>query len=130
MPDTVLDADKVVNAPVDAAVAPTVVPLIAPPVMATALAACVDIVPRPDMSVFGIVADAVRAAVPVPLTYPVRVIAPVPPLATGRVPVKVEMVGPARTTAAPAPAPSVTIIAFVPVAMVTEAPEPCAIAID
>ena len=67
---TLVVAVTVVNAPVEAVVAPTVVPLIAPPVMATALAACVDIVPRPDMSVFGIVADAVRAAVPVPLTYP------------------------------------------------------------
>lgn len=48
--------------------APTVVPLIVPPVIATALAACVDIVPRPEMSVLGIVDEAVRAAVPVPLT--------------------------------------------------------------
>ena len=101
MPDTVLDADKVVNAPVDAVVAPTVVPLTVPPVMATALAACVDIVPRPDTSVFGIVADAVSAAVPVPLTYPVRVIAPVPPPATGRVPHAGAAAEPADTMVCP-----------------------------
>jgi len=57
----------------------------------------------------------------------VKVVRLVPPLDTGRVPVKVEIDGPARATAAPAPAPSVTIIAFVPVAIVTVAPEPCAI---
>ena len=51
----------------------------------------------------------------------------VPPLATGRMPVTPETkltVGFASVTAAPAPAPSVTIIAFVPVAIVTVAPEP------
>ena len=60
----------------------------------------------------------------------VKVVRLVPPLATGSVPVKVETVGPARATAAPLPAPSVTIIALVPVATVTEAPEPCEIVID
>jgi hypothetical protein len=39
-----------------------------PPVIATALAFCVDIVPKPDMSVLGIVALAVIGVVPVPLT--------------------------------------------------------------
>ena len=58
-----------------------------PPVIATDDAFCVDIVPRPVMSVFGIVEDAVKADVPLPLTYPVSVMAPVPPEATGNVPV-------------------------------------------
>ena len=35
--------------------------------MTTLLAACVDIVPSPEMSVLGIVPDAVNAAVPLPL---------------------------------------------------------------
>ena len=39
-------------------------------------------VPKPVMSVLGMVAEAVRAEVPVPLTYPVNVAAPVPPEAT------------------------------------------------
>lgn len=34
----------------------------------------------------GIVVDAVIAPVPLPYTYPVRVVAPVPPAATGKVP--------------------------------------------
>ena len=88
-PLTVLDADKVVKAPVLAVEAPTVVALMDPPVMTTAPAPCVDIVPRPLISVFGIVADAVMAVVPVPLTYPVRVVAPVPPLLTTSVPARV-----------------------------------------
>ena len=41
----------------------------------------------PVMSVLGMVAEAVMAVVPVPLTYPVSVAAPVPPLATASVPV-------------------------------------------
>jgi hypothetical protein len=61
-------AVMVVPRTVEAVVAPTVVPSIAPPVIATELAACVDIVPKPVMSVLGIVDEAVRAAVPVPLT--------------------------------------------------------------
>ena len=60
----------------------SVMPVTEPPVMATALAFCVDIVPRPVMSVFGIVADAVNGLVPLPLTYPVMVETPVPPTAT------------------------------------------------
>ena len=48
------DADRVVNAPVLAVVAPTVVLLTEPPVIATALAACVDIVPNPVTEVFAI----------------------------------------------------------------------------
>ena len=39
-----------------------------PPVMATELAFCVDIVPKPEISVFGMVALAVNALVPLPLT--------------------------------------------------------------
>lgn len=58
-----------------------------PPVIATDDAFCVDIVPRPVMSVFGIVEEAVKADVPLPLTYPVSVTAPVPPAVTGNVPV-------------------------------------------
>ena len=42
--------------------------VIEPPVIATLEAACVDIVPKPEMSVFGIVDEAVMAVVPVPLT--------------------------------------------------------------
>ena len=48
--------------------APMVRPLAVPPVMATASAPCVDIVPKPVISVLGIVADAVKADVPLPLT--------------------------------------------------------------
>ena len=44
------------------------------------------------MSDPGIVAEAVIAVVPVPLTYPVKVVAPVPPLATTTVPVTLEAV--------------------------------------
>ena len=43
----------------------------------------------PDRSVVGMVDDAVIAPVPFPITYPVKVVAPVPPLATPRVPAKV-----------------------------------------
>ena len=64
---TLVDAVKVVNAPVDAVVAPIVVPLIEPPVIVTELALCVDIVPRPVMAVLGIVEDAVKAPVPLPI---------------------------------------------------------------
>lgn len=89
-------AVKLVNAPVEGVVAPIVVlftvepviatPLSVPPVIATALAFWVDIVPNPVMSVLGIVGLAVMALVPLPYTYPVRVIAPVPPFATFNVP--------------------------------------------
>jgi hypothetical protein len=58
----------VVPRTVDAVVAPTDVPSIVPPVIATELADCVDIVPKPVMSVLGIVDDAVNALVPLPLT--------------------------------------------------------------
>jgi hypothetical protein len=67
-----------VNVPAAAVEAPIVVPLIVllvtatpeavPPVIATAEAFCVDIVPNPVMSVFGIVALAVITDVPEPLT--------------------------------------------------------------
>lgn len=59
-------AVTVVNAPVDVVVAPIDVPLIVPPVIATALAFCVDIVPKPVIAVFGIVVDAENAEVPLP----------------------------------------------------------------
>jgi hypothetical protein len=61
-------ATTVVNVPAAAVVAPTVVPFIEPPVIATEVAFCVDIVPKPVMSVFGIVEEAVNAVVPAPLT--------------------------------------------------------------
>ena len=66
-----------------------VTPEAVPPVIATADAFCVDIVPSPVISVFGIVALAVIGAVPVPLTYPVKVLAPVPPLDTTNMPPRV-----------------------------------------
>jgi hypothetical protein len=62
------DAEIVVKAPVDAVVTPIAVPSIAPPVTATEFAFCVDMVPKPVMSVLGIVEEAVSADVPVPLT--------------------------------------------------------------
>ena len=58
----------VVPRTVDAVVAPTEVPSIVPPVIATELAACVAIVPKPVISVLGIVVEAVKADVPLPLT--------------------------------------------------------------
>ena len=58
----------VVPRTVDAVVAPTDAPSIVPPVIATLLAACVDIVPRPVMAVLGIVVDAVMVLVPLPNT--------------------------------------------------------------
>ena len=76
-------AATVVNAPVDVVVAPIDVPLIVPPVIATALAFCVDIVPKPVIAVLGIVVEAVNALVPLPYRYPVSVVAPEPPFATG-----------------------------------------------
>ena len=82
---------RLVNAPVEAVVAPIVVPLIVPPVIATLLALCVDIVPKPDMSVLGMLAEAVKAEVPLPLTYPVKVVAPVPPFETTSVPARVRV---------------------------------------
>ena len=59
-------AVTVVKLPVDAVVAPIVVPLIVPPVIATALAFCVDMVPKPVIAVLGIVVDADTALVPLP----------------------------------------------------------------
>lgn len=80
-------AVSVENTPVLGVDDPTAVPSIDPPVMATLLAFCVDIVPRPVMSELGICATAVNADVPDAFTYPVSVVAPVPPLETGKVPV-------------------------------------------
>ena len=66
---TVAEVDaRDVKAPAAGVIDPMVVPLIAPPEMATKLALCVDMVPNPVMSVLGIVAEAVRAEVPAPLT--------------------------------------------------------------
>ena len=59
-------------------------PLIDPPDIDTKLELWVDMLPKPVMSVLGIVEDAVRAEVPVPLTYPVNVTAPVPPESTAK----------------------------------------------
>jgi hypothetical protein len=57
------------DAPVPpSATARSVMPVIDPPVMETLDADWVDIVPRPEISVFGIVAEAVMAAVPLPFT--------------------------------------------------------------
>ncbi len=61
-------AFNVVNAPVDTVVAPIDVPSIVPPVIATAPALCVDIVPRPVIAEFGIAVDAVIVPVPLPYT--------------------------------------------------------------
>jgi hypothetical protein len=44
------------------------VPSTVPPVIATLLALWVDMVPNPVISVFGIVAEAVKADVPEPFT--------------------------------------------------------------
>ena len=79
----------------DAETLVTVPTLIEPPrlvlvplIVIAELASCA-FVTVPDRSVVGIVLDAVNALVPLPLTYPVKVVAPVPPLATIRVPPKV-----------------------------------------
>jgi hypothetical protein len=64
----VLFAARVVNAPVPRVVAPMVVPFMVPPVIVTDEASWVDIVPKPVMSVFGMLATAVNALVPLPLT--------------------------------------------------------------
>ena len=81
------------------AVAPTLVTvptLIEPPrlvlvplIVMAELANCA-LVTVPDRSVVGIVPEAVNALVPLPLTYPVRVVAPVPPFDTPKVPVMIE----------------------------------------
>jgi hypothetical protein len=72
-----------VNDPVLAVEAPIVVPLIEPPVIRTDVAFWVDMVPKPEIAVFGIVGDAVGAEVPFPYTYPVNCVvvgaAPAPP---------------------------------------------------
>ena len=98
-------------------------------------------VPLPKITLFRVSVVAPVPPLPtgsVPVTLVVRLakvvdVVPVPPLAIGNVPETPEasrIVGLASVTAAPPPAPSVTIIAFVPVAMVTVAPEPCDIVID
>ena len=55
-----------VNVPAAGVVAPIDVPFTVPPVIATEDAFCVDIVPRPVMSVLGMVAEPVNALVPLP----------------------------------------------------------------
>ena len=59
---------KVVNVPAAGLDAPIVKTLAVPPVIVTASEPCTDIVPKPVMSVLGIVAEAVMALVPLPLT--------------------------------------------------------------
>ena len=86
-----------VNAPVAAVVAPTVVPLIVPPVIATAVAFCVDIVPKPSAV---LAAGAVVALVP-PLampSVPAKVMSPVVGMlgVSPVVPPLKEMTGPVR----------------------------------
>lgn len=61
-------AVMVVPRTVVAVVAPTVVPFIEPPVIATEFEFCVDIVPKPVMAVLGIVVEAVIVPVPLPYT--------------------------------------------------------------
>jgi hypothetical protein len=56
------------------------------PFIVIALLASCALVTVPDKSVVGIVVLAVIVPVPLPYTYPVRVFAPVPPLATLSVP--------------------------------------------
>ena len=68
-----LDAESVVNAPVLAVDAPTVVPLMLPPVIATLLAFCVDIVPRPLTAVLAIAMLVLDAAVSRPCASTVNV---------------------------------------------------------
>ncbi len=50
----------------------------------------------------GMLVEAVKAPVPLPYTYPVRVVAPVPPAATGKVPA-VKVVAPVEYSALLAP---------------------------
>ena len=105
VPDTVLDALKVVNAPVDAVVAPTDVPLIVPPVIVTdenvpVLAAHDAVVPL-EVSTYPFVpiANLEPVLTPVPmiksptdviglsaLNAADAVVAPVPPFAIANVP--------------------------------------------
>jgi hypothetical protein len=59
-------AVTVENLPVDIVVAPILVPSIVPPVIATEVAFCDAIEPRPVIAVLGIVVDAVTALVPLP----------------------------------------------------------------
>ena len=61
-------APSVVNAPEAGVDPPIGVPLIEPPVIATDEAFWAAIVPKPVMSVLGIVAEAVKALVPLPFT--------------------------------------------------------------
>jgi hypothetical protein len=64
---------RVVNVPAAAVVAPTVVPLMVPPVIATLFAACVDIVPRPDTCVLVMAIVVLPAAVSWPCALTVNV---------------------------------------------------------
>ena len=68
MADKVELKRKVVNIPAAGFTPPIVKPFAVPPVMVTASEPCVDIVPKPVMSVLGIVADAVITDAPLPLT--------------------------------------------------------------
>ena len=95
-----LVAEMFVNAPDAGVVAPigvlsklskvSATPDIVPPVIATALAFCIAIVPKPDISLVGIAATDVIGEEPLPFTYPDNVPAtPVPPLVVLSVPLSV-----------------------------------------
>lgn len=91
-----------------------------------------EIVPKPVMSVLGIVADAVKAAVALPLTYPVNVIAPDPPLGTPRVPASVTAPVVAVVGVSPVVPPEkdstpVLLMVTLPVALDTKMPVPAKI---
>ena len=103
---TVLDVVSVV--------ALTDAPATEPPVIATLLAFCVAIVPAPETSAIGIVALAVSGAVPLPLTYPVSVLAPVPPDAVLSVPPKVIAPDAAAAGVKPVPPPETVLTNPVP----------------
>ena len=59
---------KVVNVAAAGLTAPIDKPLAVPPVIVTASDPCVDIVPKPVISVLGIFVEAIMALVPLPLT--------------------------------------------------------------
>jgi len=117
-------AVTVVKLPAAAVEAPIIVPLIAPPVIATVLAFCVDIVPKPVIAVLGIVVEAVTAEVPLPNKYPAKVVAPVPPFATFNVPPRVKVpdtvIGPPVSVSPVVPPEPSTLCTVPPAAGVAE----------
>ena len=97
--------------------------------MVTALAFWVDIVPKPVMSVLGIVALAVMADVPLPLTYPVSVAAPEPPDATANGVPRPEIVPPVIVTELAfwvdiVPRPVMSVLGIVADAVMADVPLP------